>query len=418
PWTLTETMTDGYYAVTAAEAVDIGDDYVRISSIGYCNNASRITELVVYLCGWKYLLLSMSDINFSVTSTGKSDGDIHANTVVSNDGGVTIHGTVTQGTPQIVSPAVLMEEYKNIATHVINGDYVFNGFDSFVDTSSPATSTYSDEIYYVTGKATINCGMRNLEFWRCFLIAEGGIEINSTVTDSGVDYVGLSRLDKTQENVIFQIKNNTGGPVTLTNMSVGWDLETTAYYESISLSVSGGTNYGTIWTYPPRAGNNEKVTLTKQPVIPDGAVATIQISNFSKSATKLQKQNMDTLQLPVTFWAGAKSYQTVVLKAGELPIPGKLLFRKQAQYPSLITKYGDITESGSISSKDRDFDGIIFSERGTVSFDCLKIEGCVVGNRIQFNKDIDLRYTPHYVLDPPPFFIGGIAILEWKELYY
>ncbi|MDD5746649.1 MAG: PilX N-terminal domain-containing pilus assembly protein, partial [Candidatus Omnitrophica bacterium] len=72
PWTLTETMTDGYYAVTAAEAVDIGDDYVRITSIGYCNNASRITELVVYLCGWKYLLLSMSDINFSVTSTGKS----------------------------------------------------------------------------------------------------------------------------------------------------------------------------------------------------------------------------------------------------------------------------------------------------------------------------------------------------------
>jgi hypothetical protein len=231
--------------------------------------------------------------------------------------------------------------------------------------------------------------------------------------------VELSRVDGTKENVIFQVRNNTGGDFTLTDMIVSWAAGTTAYYESVKIKIIDGVNYGTVWSYPPRAENGEKIALNPDPVIPAGETAEIEIKKFSKKKDKFKKKDMDDESFTITFFSGSTSYQTTVLVAGELLtlVEGWLKFRKQATYPSLITKYGDIIEQDSAQDKDRDFDGIIYSEKGKVQFENLKLEGCIVANEIELINSLDLKYKPKFVPDPPPDFISGMAFIDWEEEY-
>ncbi|MBU2063966.1 MAG: hypothetical protein KKF93_06195 [Candidatus Omnitrophica bacterium] len=79
PWMVTENMTAGHYTVTAAEAPDVGEGYVRITSTGYVDNVSRISEIVVFMNAWTHALMSNTDITYSETSSGYVNGDVHAN---------------------------------------------------------------------------------------------------------------------------------------------------------------------------------------------------------------------------------------------------------------------------------------------------------------------------------------------------
>ncbi|MFH1777679.1 MAG: pilus assembly PilX N-terminal domain-containing protein [Candidatus Omnitrophota bacterium] len=565
PWTTTENISDGSYTLIVDEAVDIGNDYVRITSSGMVHNARRITELILYQCAWKYLLVSNNNIVFGDSATGTVDGDIHANRSVlgldlgtgvdyvegsrspntnqdvifevrnntgsmvyltdmtvtlstppayytevrisviggtnygvvwdrSDNGGVraasgqkipfrttvqipagsnanieingfrqnptgggganqdmddttfdiifwagalqyptvvglaagtgdslVVTGSITQGDkgdPLVNMPVVDMLAYRNNATQVVIGDYVFNGSDGFVEGFAGGWAQYTRERYYITGKATINTFYQNLDFDRCLITAEGGIEIITRPAFSGIDYVELSRQANTNEDVIFRVENNTGSNVTVTDITVSWTAPPTAFYEEITVRVIGGINYGTVWSFPPRAGNDEKVLLSPDPVIPSGRIAEIEILNFSKKRDRSQPSDMDNEEFWVTFWAGATGYEASVLRAGEILAPaGQLRFRCWSPFPSLVTKTGNIIEQDSINETDRDFDGIIYSEQGKVQFENLLLDGAILANEIEITGSLDLEYRPQFVSDPAPDFIGGLSFLNWQENY-
>lgn len=560
PWSYQENMSDGYYIVDIAKAADIGDGFVRITSTGYANKAQRTSEAVIYLCSWKYLLMSNTTITFADTASGGIKGDIHANDAVfgagislgtsidyknatrepnknqdvkfklENNSGATvslthmtvswdsptayyeeikikveggidyravwkfqdngnvraasgekvyfnsivvipdgsiakveikkfkqnpnggaeqdmdntsfniisweysdafptsvgvsatsevldIEGEISEGAPIISMPAIDMDAYRNRATDVITGDFTFNGYDEFVDQFRDRESKYNNRIFYVTGKATINTGLQNLTFDKCVLVAQDGIEIINTISENGIDYVELSRNKDPKESVIFQVQNNTDSDFTITHMMATWN--PIAFYERITVEIIGGNNYGTEWSYPQRAAKGEIVALSSSPTIPAGSTAEIEILKFSKEKNKYKKKDMNREQVYVTFYSGAASYQTLVLKENEVvtAIDGKLKFKKQEIYPALITKYGDITEQDAVDNKQRDIEGVIYSEQGKVEFENLKLKGCIVSNEIGLIYDLDLDYKPRFIPDPPPDFIAGETLMQWQENY-
>ncbi|MBU1086276.1 MAG: pilus assembly PilX N-terminal domain-containing protein [Candidatus Omnitrophica bacterium] len=572
PWSYQENMTDGYYIVTVAIAADIGEDFVRIISTGYVGAAQRTTEAVIYLCAWKFLLMSNTNITFSDTATGSLDGDIHANNSVLGLGiqsglyyvdgsrdqnsnsnvrfdiknetgaalsltqltatwtspvayyseviikvsGGTNYGTVwdlfdnggnraasgqmvnfdepviipnmatteirletfstrlsgnanpqadmdnttfnvtfsdgstfypisvelasspsaddleidgeltqgSQGDPLVSMPVVDMLAYRNRATNFVEGDFTFNGYDKFVDSNSSGTAYYQRESYYITGKATINSYYMNLNFPQCMIIAVGGIEIINEYRPSGLDYIELTRLANTNSAVEFQIKNTTDAPITITAMSASWSsVSVLGAYEEVRSQVQGQAGFTTNWSYPPpsgRAADGQIIAFSPTITLNPGQSAAMQINNFRNFTWGGGNRDMDNSIFNITFFAGDQSYQTMVLRAGELitPAGGRIYFRKwNPEYPTLITKDGDIRESGVTDPNDRDFDGILFSEKGIIDLETFKLEGCIVANDIILKKELDLIYRPVMVPDPPPDFIAGISFIKWQENY-
>lgn len=570
PWSYQENMTDGYYIVKITEATDIGEDYVRIISTGYVGNAQRTTEAIIYLCAWKFLLMSNTNITFADTATGNVDGDIHANNAVlglgiesglyyvtgsraqsssqnlrfnvtnatgsslnltqltatwtspvayysevrvrvsggtnygtvwdrfmtagnraasgqtvnfdrtviipnmataeinlesfkasrtannpnSNMNNTTfnvtfsngttfypvsvplasanaaadleIDGEITQGSkgdPLVSMPSVDMQAYRNRATQFVDGDFVFNGYDKFVDFDFSGTAYYYWESYYITGKATINTYYKNLNFPQCMITAGGGIKIINEYIPSGLDYIELTRKANTNSNVEFQIRNNTAAPITINGMTASWDsiASILGAYEQVNSRVQGKPSFTTNWNYPPpsgRAVEGQKVSLIPSITLNPGQYADIQINNFRNFTWGSGNRDMDNSLFNLTFYTATTSYQTMVLRAGEVitPAGGRVYFRRwRPQYPTLITKDGNITETGVQDPRDRDFDGILFSENGIVDLETFKLEGCIVANDIILKKDLDLTYKPIMVPDPPPDFIAGISFIKWQE---
>jgi hypothetical protein len=577
PWKYQENMTDGYYIVTVAEATDIGQDFVRIISTGYVGNAQRTTEAIVYLCAWKFLLMSNTNVTFATTATGRLNGDIHANnsvlgididsglyyvqgsrqrnsnqnvrfnvtnatgaslslkqltvtwtsptahysevrirvsggtnygtvwdrydnsgnlansgqlisfnqtvvipnkataeiqinsfsTTTTGGGGrrgrsstqrvnmdnttfnvtfstgstfypvtvplasnnsssnLQIDGIITQGSkgdPLVSMPSVDMQAYQNRATKFVDGDYTFNGYDKFVELNVSNTAYYFYDSYYITGKATINSYYKNLNFPQCMITAAGGIEIINEYRPSGLDYIALSRISKTKFDVQFQIKNNSATALTITRMAVSWDGGLQAY-EEIDSKVQGQTKFTKNWSYPPpsgRAVDSQIITLSPGITLNPGQYADMQINNFRNFSWGQGNSDMDNNTFNITFYTAASSYQTIVLRAGEVitPTGGRVYFRKwRPQYPTLISKTGNITEKGVQDPSDRDFDGIIFCEKGIVDLENFKLDGCIVAKDILLRKKLDLRYVPSMVPDPPPDFIAGISFINWQENY-
>ncbi|MBU1043035.1 MAG: pilus assembly PilX N-terminal domain-containing protein [Candidatus Omnitrophica bacterium] len=574
PWSYQENMTDGYYIVTVAEATDIGEDFVRIISTGYVGAAQRTTEAIIYLCAWKFLLMSNTNITFADTAIGSLDGDIHANNSVlglgiesgfhyvdgsrdqnsnsnlifdvKNETGATltltqltatwttptayytevsirvsggtnygtvwdsldnggnraasgeminfdepvliannataqisleafssrisgninpqidmdnttfnitfsdgstfypvsvglasssaandleIDGDIAQGSlgdPLVSMPSVDLLAYRNRATKFFDGDYTFNGLDSFVDsvTASSTTANYKEDSYYITGKVIINSYYKNLSFPRCMITAVGGIEIINEYRPSGLDYIDLTRIANTNSDVEFQIRNNSDVPLTITGLSIAWDPPpNSAAYENIRSKVQGQAAFITNWTFPPpsgRAENSQTVILSPAISLNPGQYADMQIDNFCKFSSGKGNEDMDNEVFSINFYTAAKSYQTIVFRAGEVIVPtgGRIFFRQwRPEYPTLITKDGDIIESGVTDPQDRDFDGILFSENGIVDLETFKLEGCIVANEIILRKALDLEYKPIMVPDPPPDFIAGISFIKWQENY-
>jgi len=228
PWTVTENMTDGYYTVIAQEAPDIGEYYVRITSTGYVGNASRISEVVIFINAWTHALMSNTDITFDEAANGEVAGDVHANGLVQGIGG-----------------------------------------------------------------------------------------------SSGVDYVAGSRRSN-GDDVEFQVKNNTGFPVTLTALTATWT-SPVAYYENIQLDVQGGTNYGNVWRYQDaggvRAGSGDKSDFNqgKTVIVPADAIVEVDINNFRANQTGGggSQQNMNSTSFTINLWVGPIFYSTDVGLAGE-----------------------------------------------------------------------------------------------------
>ncbi len=573
PWSYQENMTDGYYIVTIEEATYIGEDFVRIVSTGYVGTAQRTTEAIVYLCAWKFLLMSNTNITFADTAVGELDGDIHANNSVLGLGvqsglyyvdgsrnqnsnsnllfdiknetgaavnltqltatwssptayysevrirvsGGTNYGTVwdrfenggnraasgetvnfdqtvtianmataevilrtfssrlsgnanprrdmdnttfnisfsdgstfypvsiglasspsaaeleingditegSRGDPLVSMPSVDMQAYRNRATKFVDGDFTFNGYDKFVDFDFFGTAYYLWDSYYITGKATINTYYKNLNFPQCMITAVGGIDIINEYQPSGVDYIELSRQSNTNNDVEFRIKNNTDDTITITSMGASWSsiFSFLGAYEQVRSRVQGTASFITNWSYLPPAGRADDgtiVTLNPPITLAAGQSADMEINNFRNFTWGFGNRDMDNSVFNITFYAAGSSYQTMVLRAGELltPAGGRVYFRRwRPEYPTLITKDGDITETGVEDPRDRDFDGILFSEKGIVDLETFKLDGCIVANDIMLKKDLDLRYRPVMVPDPPPDFIAGISFIKWQENY-
>ncbi|MCM8813125.1 MAG: pilus assembly PilX N-terminal domain-containing protein [Candidatus Omnitrophica bacterium] len=569
PWTLQENMTNGYYRVTAEEATDIGDGFVRIISYGYSGKAQRICELVVYLCAWKYLLCSNTDITFTPTALGTVEGDIHANNsvlgisahnglyyeqgsrsnnsnedlvfTVQNDTGrelvltamsvtwtsptayytqvtidanpgtnygtvwdrwdnggtransglaiayrtpvriasggsadirvndfkqsptnatspnvdmdntafsltfwenttahsvsiplagttdpVQVNGEITEGSagdPLVQIPVVDLAGYRSIATQVITGDFLFDGYDAHVDRLQGNTAIYKNAAFYITGKATLNTFYRNLQFRQSMITAEGGIDIVNRYIPLPLDYVTISRQANTNEDVIFQIQNSSAATITLTHLTVDWaPPPNNAAYEYIEARLADAPSFTRLWSFSSnsRAGRGQKITFSVQFSLAAGAIADFRLLNFCQRSNGGGYEDMDNETFTLTYFAGTTTYPVAVLLAGQSPTPngGNLYFRRwRPQYPTLVTKTGDIIERDSSAAADRDFDGIIYSEQGTVDFENLRLDGCIVADRIIFSENINLIYVPRMIPDPPPFFMSGMSFMEWMERY-
>jgi hypothetical protein len=572
PWSYQENMSDGYYTLDISEATDLGSDYVRILATGYAGKAQRTSEAIIYLCAWKFLLFSNTNITFADTAVGSLDGDIHANQsvfglgidagfyyidgtrqantnqnvrfsirnatgapvnltqltanwsspsayyseITVNVSGGTNYGTVwdrfdnggdrlasgelapfdevvvipnmataqiriesfkrdrtgwfnpnrdmdnttfnisfsdgtdfypvtvnlasggaaseldidgvitegSKGDPIVTMPVVDMAAYRARADHVIDGDYVFNGYDRFVDFELFGTCYYLWDSYYCTGKVTINTFYNNLNFPQCMITAEGGIEIVNEYQPSGVDYIELSRRANTNSDVEFQIRNNTDSAITITRMSIGWDLVPLfAAYEYIDSRVEGQGSFTRNWSYTPpsgRAGNGDIVNLNPAITLAPGQYADIQFENFNNFSFGLGSRDMDNEVFNLNMYTPTGSYQTIVFRSGETITPsgGRLYFRRWSpQYPTIITKDGDITETGAFEANDRDFDGILYSQNGTIDIENFEMDGCMVANNMIFKQDLDLEYRPIMVPDPPPDFIAGLSFIKWQENY-
>jgi hypothetical protein len=370
----------------------------------------------------------MDNTTFNIVfSDGSAFYPIAVGLASSSSSDLDIQGDITQGSkgdPIVSMPSVDMAAYRARANHVIEGDYVFNGFDRYVDFELLGTAYYLWDSYYVTGKVTINTFYKNLNFPQCMIIAEGGIEIINEYRPSGLDYIEFSRQPNTNNDVEFQIRNNTDSPVNITRMSVGWDLiPLLAAYENIESRVEGQSSFTTNWSYSPpsgRAANGETVTLIPAITLAPGQYADIQVEDFRNTPWGLGNRDMDNEIFNLTLYTPSGSYQTIVFRAGEeiTPSGGRVYFRRwRPEYPTLITKDGDIIENGAFEPRDRDFDGIIYTENGLLDIENFRMDGCMVADEMILRKELDLDYTPRMVPDPPPDFIAGIAFIKWQENY-
>ncbi len=97
------------------------------------------------------------------------------------------------------------------------------------------------------------------------------------------------------------------------------------------------------------------------------------------------------------------------LKIDEYNYPG------QGKVVALATKTGNITSTDATRLQDRNIKGLVFSEQGTIDFDCLRIDAAVYGANIVFRDDLDVDYLVQRF--PTVGFIFGLQFFEWEEVF-
>lgn len=352
-----------------------------------------------------------------------------------------IEGEITQGDagdPLITMPVIDMSYYENPANFsgadhiIIDGDVRLDGTDVYVQSVQGDTATYGkgrrNTIFYVRGTTTIDTCYYNLRFRRFCLVSEGDITIQTVGPGpgTGIDYVSGSRERRTNEDVIFRVKNNTGAAVQITEFTADWTPDRNAYYEEIR---GGGSS---LWRYDDpgqqRTGDNETVTLTTPWDLGAGVEAEVRINNFRRRRNGGGNRDMDNRSFLITFRTfGGMDYETTVSIEGEEQVLGnyQLLWYpsreggggSDALLSAISTKTGNITESGADDKSKRDINGILFSEQGNVSIENIILDGNIIANYVQLTGDIDIEYVSRFVPDPPPAFLGGVSSIVWTEVY-
>jgi hypothetical protein len=149
---LNESLGNGSYLVQAS--YDVGSNtYTLISTgtVGVLNRKLQQSVVVTSSGGYpggspeafEYCMHSFGTNTKFNDSTGTINGDVAATNKIQGEEGMTINGTITEGS-SVTSPSpVDMDSYEDIADHVESGGFTF-----------AAGQTYTG-IYYINGKTTI-----------------------------------------------------------------------------------------------------------------------------------------------------------------------------------------------------------------------------------------------------------------------
>ena len=87
-------------------------------------------------------------------------------------------------------------------------------------------------------------------------------------------------------------------------------------------------------------------------------------------------------------------------------------------FPNLATKNGNITSATAPSSAkalDRNFDGLIYTQLGTVDFNYIYLRGGIMGVTVKVRGKVDILYNGKYVSDTGFGGLGNISSVTWKE---
>ncbi|HAH20504.1 MAG: hypothetical protein A2Y00_04920 [Omnitrophica WOR_2 bacterium GWF2_43_52] len=139
------------------------------------------------------------------------------------------------------------------------------------------------------------------------------------------------------------------------------------YYVTGNVTIDTGTN------------RNNKITFSKTSIVAEGNITIIGIGKMSISAHNKQGG-------PETF-------------------------------PNLATQNGNIISSapdGDLSSS-RDFTGLIYTQYGTIDFNCIHNEGGLMGAAIYLRGNIELKYADRYVDTTGMGISGNFSSTTWQE---
>ncbi len=119
---------------------------------------------------------------------------------------------------------------------------------------------------------------------------------------------------------------------------------------------------------------------------------------------------------------GVTFSQTSLIAEGNIDIIGEYTLKLDEYiYPgvgkivAMATKTGNITSTGATKVQQRDINGLVFSEQGTIDFDYLKTDAAVYGHNVVLRHSIVIDYKIKHF--PVNGFIPGIELFEWKEVF-
>lgn len=89
----------------------------------------------------------------------------------------------------------------------------------------------------------------------------------------------------------------------------------------------------------------------------------------------------------------------------------------QETFPDLATQYGNITSSAPSGdqARDRDFNGLIYTQYGTIDFNCIQLDGGLMGVNIYLRRNIDIQYDGKYVDNTGFNLSGNLSSTTWQE---
>ena len=133
-------LGEGTFTVTLT---DLGGNDYRLTSTGTADGQSRTVQQDINVSedipeAFYYVLHSGNNVLFDNSTDGTVAGDISAVNEVRGEGGMTINGTITEGSA-VTIPDVNFADYQAIADYVISGNHTFG-----------RNTTYNG-IYYITG---------------------------------------------------------------------------------------------------------------------------------------------------------------------------------------------------------------------------------------------------------------------------
>jgi hypothetical protein len=146
-------LANGSFTITTtnaqANSIDVGCT-ANITTIG-TETVTRVlsvhaTRQIGVPAAFKYVQHCGSDIRFTGSTQGIITGDISAVDKVIDESGMTINGTITEGST-VTMPTVDFASYQAIANYVISGNYTFQ------------TGQIYNGIYYITGNVTFQSGV-------------------------------------------------------------------------------------------------------------------------------------------------------------------------------------------------------------------------------------------------------------------
>ncbi|MBU0503674.1 MAG: hypothetical protein KKG43_04710 [Candidatus Omnitrophica bacterium] len=122
------------------------------------------------------------------------------------------------------------------------------------------------------------------------------------------------------------------------------------------------------------------------------------------------------------FMIGGGNFQkTSFVSEGDTELPGlsgivmraHVLASANENFPNLATKNGSIVSEGILGIT-KDFDGLVFTEKGSIIFN--GISGCAaIGYNVFLSDICDITYSGKYVGSPPDGIVAGVGISEWRE---